>query len=132
MYENKYLKYKNKYLQLKMIGGSNPKILKIPDKTESIPPNAFKENKTFTEVILPEGLKSIGDNAFANTDLQSVIIPLTVTTIGDGAFANNNNLNKVTMPLHFLKDKNIQTYFNEPIFKSIFGNNFSNICFTFI
>ena len=48
-----------------------------------------------SEIILPEGLKSIGDLAFGYCGFSSITIPGSVTSIGEKAFSSNNNLRKV-------------------------------------
>jgi len=54
--------------------------------------NAFKgiaENK-LVAISIPEGVVSIGDNAFADNALTSVILPNTIENIGMNAFSGNN------------------------------------------
>ena len=48
-------------------------------------------------LILPEGLVSIKDCAFARSQLTSFILPSTVTTFSQGAFKESNTLEKVTI-----------------------------------
>ena len=51
------------------------------------------------EFIIPDGVKTIGDSAFANCkDMTNVIIPNSVTKIGEGAFENCHNLTSITIP----------------------------------
>ena len=53
-------------------------------------------NGTFT---IPEGVTSIGDDAFRGcSDLIEIKIPEGVTSIGDGAFAYCNDLTKIKIP----------------------------------
>jgi hypothetical protein len=42
---------------------------------------------TLTSITIPNGVISIGDNAFSGTSLTSVTIPNSVTSIGEGALA---------------------------------------------
>ena len=49
-------------------------------------------------VIIGNGVTSIGDYAFTNANLTAVTIPNSVTSIGDGAFYYCNNLTTVTIP----------------------------------
>jgi len=85
-YQEKYLKYKNKYIQLqKQLGGNE---LIIPEGTISIDSMAY-HGKGITYVKIPNSVTSIGDNAFGYNKLTSIIIPNSVTSIGSGAFALN-------------------------------------------
>ena len=56
-------------------------------------PGAFAGCKNLTNVIIPNGFLSIGDEAFAGcTNLTVITIPDSVTDIGDDAFGGCNNL----------------------------------------
>ncbi len=50
---------------------------------------AFKENINIHSIKLPSTLKSIGNSAFSYNSLETVIIPDSVTSIGNYAFAYN-------------------------------------------
>ena len=51
------------------------------------------------ELIIPDGVTSIGDSAFRNcTSLTSITIPNSVTSIGEGAFAYCTSLASITIP----------------------------------
>lgn len=55
-------------------------------------------DKIVTELVIPEGVTSIGDYAFVNcSSITSVVIPDGVTTIGDYAFDGCNKLESVTV-----------------------------------
>lgn len=57
----------------------------------------FAPNKP--NVIVPEGVTSIGEDAFANCNLvESVTIPDSVTSIGNYAFENCSNLTNIDIP----------------------------------
>jgi len=59
----------------------------------------FEFYESLREVVLNEGLKMIGDRAFAHClSLESLIIPSTVIKIGDGAFMNCIALTSITFP----------------------------------
>ena len=56
---------------------------------ESIGDDAFKNKQINALTITPNGVITIGENAFQNNQLTSVVIPNGVTTIGRLAFSNN-------------------------------------------
>lgn len=68
-------------------------------ETEIIPENAFDEFKnTVQEVILAEGLTTIGNYAFgACGKITEISLPQTLTYIGDGAFTGSG-LTSITLP----------------------------------
>ena len=59
---------------------------------------AFFQNKTITSVKIPEGVTSIGNSAFAQTNLTEVEIPKSVKNIERYAFNCCYNLEEVTIP----------------------------------
>lgn len=59
----------------------------VPDTVRKISPRAFYGCRTLREIRLPEGLRSIGERAFANTGLTNVILPDSLTEVEDHAFA---------------------------------------------
>lgn len=48
--------------------------------------NAFAKFSKLAFVSLPDGLLTIGENAFAETDVEQLVIPASVTSIGASAF----------------------------------------------
>ncbi|MBQ9437790.1 MAG: leucine-rich repeat protein, partial [Lachnospiraceae bacterium] len=69
----------------------------IPDGVTSIGKEAFKNNKTIVSVTIPEGITSIGNGAFNGcTKLIGVIMPDSVTEVGDSAFNGCSSLSYVT------------------------------------
>lgn len=65
-----------------------------------IPEDIFNlgyNNSALTEVVLPEGLKTIGDNAFWGAELKEIYIPGSVEYIGEEAFAYCNELEKAVI-----------------------------------
>ena len=60
----------------------------------------YRDVKTeITNLVIPEGVTSIGDYAFYSCyGLRSVTIPSSVTSIGDWAFHNCSGLTSVTIP----------------------------------
>ena len=76
----------------------------LPDTVTYIADDAFYDDDDWDsetrsrlrEIVLPEGLKTIGERAFFhNNDLQKVEIPASVTEIGEGAFAACTNLSSI-------------------------------------
>ena len=54
--------------------------------------NAFEDCQNFYDIVIPEGVVSIGSSAFAFCSLKSVTIPESVTEIGNCAFWENRDL----------------------------------------
>lgn len=69
-------------------------------KVTSIRNTEFYGSNPVISVTLPDGLTSIGDNAFSNCtdDLTSITIPDSVTEICYAAFANCTGLSSITIP----------------------------------
>jgi len=68
----------------------------IPNGVESIGEQAFYNN-AITSVNFPASLTSVGSSAFAYNELQSITVPTTVKTWGSRAFLYNP-LTSVTIP----------------------------------
>lgn len=72
-------------------------VLKISEGTTKIEPYAFEGIDSFTEVIIPEGVTEIGENAFAETKVKKITLPDSLTKIGDYAFYSSS-LEEITIP----------------------------------
>lgn len=71
----------------------------IPEGVTAIGDDAFIRCKSLTNVVIPEGVTTIGADALSwCKSLTSVTIPDGVTTIGDGAFRGCKSLTSVTIP----------------------------------
>lgn len=65
---------------------SPPEIFSLPAKTASIEAEAFA-GISCTDLVLPDGLSSIGERSFADcTELINVYLPASLTQIADDAF----------------------------------------------
>ncbi|MCD8086107.1 MAG: leucine-rich repeat domain-containing protein, partial [Clostridiales bacterium] len=71
----------------------------IPDGVTSIGAEAFAYCESLTSVTIPSSVTSIGKYAFEYcTGLTSVTIPSSVTSIGNGAFRSCESLTSVAVP----------------------------------
>ena len=73
------------------------KILNINTGITDIGADVFYNVNNLQEVNLPDGLKSIGDWAFANSDIRRLRIPDSVESIGEYAFSCAN-CKKIVLP----------------------------------
>ena len=64
--------------------------------TEAIPANAFRGTSNLTSVVIPEGITTIGNNAFYESGLTTITLPDTVTTVGTYCFNNCDSLTEAT------------------------------------
>ena len=79
-----------------LIQGSSNTV--IPSSVTAIGDYAFYYNENITSITLPDGLKSIGYDAFGYcTGLASVIIPGSVECLDQYAFCSCENLESVTL-----------------------------------
>ena len=61
--------------------------------------NLYVNGELVTDLIIPDSVTSIGDQAFAGcTSLTSIVIPDSVTSIGDEAFTGCAGLTSITIP----------------------------------
>ena len=89
---------------VKYIGQRNNKIvLRIPQGVKRIGDRAFKDSERVEEVIIPDTVTEIGEEAFKNCSLRSIQIPDSVTKIGKDAFFLCTNLTHINIPKN-LKD----------------------------
>nr|MBQ4458444.1 leucine-rich repeat protein [Clostridia bacterium] len=73
--------------------------LELTGYLEEIDYSTFYGLTHLTHLILPNGLKRIGDNSFSNkTSLRKVSIPNSVTDIGDRAFSHCSALTSIVIP----------------------------------
>lgn len=62
---------------------------------DAIPDNAFRGMDSLISVVLPEGITSIGENAFYDTGILSITIPETISAVGESCFYNCDSLETV-------------------------------------
>ena len=69
----------------------------LPTKLKTIGNNAFDDRLLTGPLVLPEGLDSIGKEAFQKNFITEVTIPESVRAIGQSAFYYNQSLKSVTL-----------------------------------
>lgn len=67
----------------------------IPNTVENLGTTSFGFLTNLTEMIIPEGVKTLDNQVFAYTSLSTITIPSTVTSIGSMSFQDCNNLVEV-------------------------------------
>lgn len=73
----------------------------LPDGLKAIGVNAFVYNKKLTDITFPQSLTNIDLGAFIGCDsLRTVALPENLTTISSGVFANCRNLKQVILSQH--------------------------------
>ena len=78
-------------------GSACVKRVKVADGVKEI--NGAFDSAEFVEIVLPDGLTTIGENAFSwAMSLTEIKIPNTVTTIGHHAFSGAYNLLAINLP----------------------------------
>lgn len=69
----------------------------VPTGVTSVANAAFFETSFLDEVTLPDGLLSIGINAFTNSNISIITLPSTITSIGHVSFSDTN-LSTIKLP----------------------------------
>ena len=62
----------------------------LPDALLTIEEEAFYGDTSIKNIVLPEGVRSIGARAFANSSLSDKYLPLSINYIGENAFKNTS------------------------------------------
>jgi len=100
-------------------------IINFPANIKTIGDWAFANSGFSGELVLPEGLETIGDAAFNANAITSIVIPSTVTSMStylfanDGAVTHRNYVTRIT----FVSDNFI---FSEDTFKLFLIQNYMN------
>ncbi len=83
------------------VGSCKSELVVIPREVNGmlvtgIADGAFKNCDTVREIVLPNTVVTIGDDAFRASTLETVALPSSLRRIGDAAFANCESLASVT------------------------------------
>ena len=75
----------------------------VPDTIDGYPVvaignEAFSGNKYLTAILLPDCITSIGDYAFADTNLDSLVLPAELSKLGRRILSGNNGVTEITIP----------------------------------
>jgi hypothetical protein len=71
----------------------------LPETVKVIGKNAFAECSNLESVDIPDGVTSIGDNAFDDCgSLKSIVLPKSITSVGNYMFSYCENLESVGIP----------------------------------
>ena len=71
--------------------------ISLPSTLKVIGNKSFSWCEKLTNIVLPEGLEAVGDNAFEITGINSIILPNSITNIGEYAFFSTPLVN-VSLP----------------------------------
>ena len=75
------------------------KVVNVPQGVKSIGDDAFYDCEALTSITLPQGVESIGNGAFCYCyDLTSITLPQGIESIGDYAFYECEALTSITLP----------------------------------
>lgn len=80
------------------IGASNANYIKMPNGLKDLAADAFKDSYYLSAIGWSPNLKTIGQEAFFETNFKTITVPEGVTSIGPGAFARCGSLDTVTLP----------------------------------
>lgn len=84
-------------IPVKAFTNTSIRFIDLPTKLKTIGDNAFDDRLLTGPLVLPEGLDSIGKEAFQKNFITEVTIPESVRAIGQSAFYDNQSLKSVTL-----------------------------------
>lgn len=84
-------------IPVKAFTNTSIRFIDFPTKLKTIGDNAFDNRFLTGPLVLPEGLDSIGKEAFLKNFITEVTIPESVRAIGQSAFYDNQSLKSVTL-----------------------------------
>lgn len=84
-------------IPVKAFTNTSIRFIDLPTKLKTIGDNAFDDRLLTGPLVLPEGLDSIGKEAFQKNFITEVTIPESVRAIGQSAFYYNQSLKSVTL-----------------------------------
>lgn len=84
-------------IPVKAFTNTSIRFIDFPTKLKTISDNAFDDRLLTGPLVLPEGLDSIGKEAFQKNFITEVTIPESVRAIGQFAFYDNQSLKSVTL-----------------------------------
>ncbi len=70
----------------------------IPEGVSKIGDNAFKDCESLTSIQIPDGVEVIADGAFSSSSLAGIQLPDSITRIGKEAFAFCKELKEIVLP----------------------------------
>lgn len=82
----------------------------LPEGVKEIGDNAFQGTFRLTSISLPNSLETIGARAFYSTGLTKLIVPNSVSNIGACAFGFNSNLADSAVTLHCSSSTTLVAY----------------------
>ena len=98
-------------IPVKAFTNTSIRFIDFPTKLKTIGDNAFANRLLTGPLVLPEGLDSIGKEAFQKNYITEVTIPESVRGIGQAAFYDNQYLQSATLNINM-----------ETIVRSLFNN----------
>lgn len=84
-------------IPVKAFTNTSIRFIDFPTKLKTIGDNAFDNRLLTGPLVLPEGLDSIGKEAFQKNYITEVTIPESVRAIGQSAFHDNQSLKSATL-----------------------------------